>query len=124
PKTLGDGSVWEVAFSPDAAQKYMYITDGKNERIYVLDRKSLDVLTTLAEDARRRFGVGGGVLTGRGAEVHVHHRRQERAHLRARPEIARRADDLRRWRPAAGRVLWGAQHRGGLERQHLHRRDL
>ncbi|HXD49611.1 MAG TPA: hypothetical protein VN600_12595, partial [Gemmatimonadaceae bacterium] len=53
PKTLGDGSVWEVAFSPDAAQKYMYITDGKNERIYVLDRKSLDVLTTFGDGGRQ-----------------------------------------------------------------------
>jgi DNA-binding beta-propeller fold protein YncE len=53
PKTLGDGSVWEVAFSPDAAQKYMYITDGKNERIYVLDRKSLEVLTTFGDGGRQ-----------------------------------------------------------------------
>jgi DNA-binding beta-propeller fold protein YncE len=53
PNTLGDGSVWEVGFSPDAAQKYMYITDGKNERIYVLDRKSLEVLTTFGDGGRQ-----------------------------------------------------------------------
>ncbi len=53
PNTLGDGSVWEVGFSTDPAQKYMYITDGKNERIYVLDRQSLDVLTTFGDGGRQ-----------------------------------------------------------------------
>ena len=31
----------------------MYITDGKNERIYVLDRKSLEVLTTFGDGGRQ-----------------------------------------------------------------------
>ena len=35
-KTLGDGSVWDVAFSRDAAQKYIYLADGKNEKVYVM----------------------------------------------------------------------------------------
>ncbi|HEY4100943.1 MAG TPA: hypothetical protein VGM20_08720 [Gemmatimonadales bacterium] len=60
PETLGDGSVWEVAFSRDPAQKYMYITDGKNEKIYIMDRQSLDVLTTIGDGGRQPgefFGV-------------------------------------------------------------------
>ena len=51
PKTRGDGSVWDIAFSRDAAQKYIYIADGKNARVYVLDRQSLETLTS--------FGAGG-----------------------------------------------------------------
>ncbi|MGH7581686.1 MAG: hypothetical protein ACREL5_00500 [Gemmatimonadales bacterium] len=60
PETLGDGSIWEFAFSRDPAQKYMYVTDGKNEKIYILDRKSLDVLTSFGDGGRQPgefFGV-------------------------------------------------------------------
>ena len=51
PSTLGDGSVWDVAFSRDPQQKYLYVADGMNARIYVLDRQSLEVITS--------FGTGG-----------------------------------------------------------------
>jgi DNA-binding beta-propeller fold protein YncE len=60
PETLGDGSVWEVAFSNDPAQKYMYVTDGKNEKVYILDRQSLEVLTSFGDGGRQPgafFGV-------------------------------------------------------------------
>lgn len=60
PETLGDGSVWEIAFSGDPQQKYMYVTDGKNERIYILDRQSLAVLTAFGDGGRQPgafFGV-------------------------------------------------------------------
>jgi DNA-binding beta-propeller fold protein YncE len=49
--TLGDGSTWDVAFSRDPQQKYMYIADGKNMRVYIVDRQSLQLLTS--------FGTGG-----------------------------------------------------------------
>jgi DNA-binding beta-propeller fold protein YncE len=61
PKTRGDGAVWDVAFSRDAAQKYMFVADGKNERIYVMDRQSLQILTM--------FG-GGGRQPGQWFAVH------------------------------------------------------
>ncbi len=51
PRTLGDGAVWDIAFSRDAKQQYLFLADGKNERVYVLDRPSLAVLTS--------FGMGG-----------------------------------------------------------------
>jgi len=53
PKTRGDGSTWDVAFSRDPQQKYMYVADGKNERIYILDRQSLDVLTSFGDGGRQ-----------------------------------------------------------------------
>ena len=40
--TRGDGSVWDIAFSKDAEQKYIYLADGANEKICVFDRQSLD----------------------------------------------------------------------------------
>jgi DNA-binding beta-propeller fold protein YncE len=52
-KTLGDGSVWDVAFSRDPQQKYLYLADGKNEKIYVLDRQSLEILTSFGDGGRQ-----------------------------------------------------------------------
>jgi len=60
PRTLGDGSVWDIAFSRDRGQKYLYLADGKNERIYVIDRQSLEILTTFGDGGRQPgqfFGV-------------------------------------------------------------------
>jgi hypothetical protein len=53
PRTLGDGSVWDIAFSKDPQQKYMYLCDGKNEKIYVMDRQSLEILTSFGDGGRQ-----------------------------------------------------------------------
>jgi hypothetical protein len=53
PRTRGDGSVWDIAFSKDPQQKYMYLADGKNERIYVMDRQSLTILTQFGDGGRQ-----------------------------------------------------------------------
>jgi DNA-binding beta-propeller fold protein YncE len=60
-RTGGDGSIWDVAFSKDPKQTYLYVADGKNERIYVLLRDTLEVLTA--------FG-GGGRQPGQFFAVH------------------------------------------------------
>ena len=51
--TLGDGSVWDVAFSKDPQQKYLFLADGKNEKIYVMDRQSLEILTSFGDGGRQ-----------------------------------------------------------------------
>jgi DNA-binding beta-propeller fold protein YncE len=38
------GTVWWIGFSPDAAQKYMYVADGRDELIHILDRESGTIL--------------------------------------------------------------------------------
>ena len=53
PATRGDGSVWDIAFSKDKAQKYIYLADGRNERVYVVDRQSLEVLTMFGDGGRQ-----------------------------------------------------------------------
>jgi hypothetical protein len=53
PQTRGDGSVWDIAFSKDAAQKYIFLADGKNEKIYVMDRQSLEILTSFGDGGRQ-----------------------------------------------------------------------
>jgi DNA-binding beta-propeller fold protein YncE len=52
-KTLGDGSVWDIAFSRDPQQRYLYLADGKNEKVYVIDRQSLEILTTFGDGGRQ-----------------------------------------------------------------------
>jgi DNA-binding beta-propeller fold protein YncE len=50
--TLGDGSTWDIAFSKDAEQKYLFLADGSNEKIYIFDRKSMEVLTSFGDGGR------------------------------------------------------------------------
>jgi DNA-binding beta-propeller fold protein YncE len=53
PATRGDGSVWDIAFSRDPQQQYIYLADGKNEKVYVLDRQSLEILTAFGDGGRQ-----------------------------------------------------------------------
>ena len=51
--TLGSGSVWDIAFSKDAEQKYIYLADGENDQVHILDRQSLQVLTSFGDGGRQ-----------------------------------------------------------------------
>jgi hypothetical protein len=61
PETRGDGSVWDIALSRDPGQAYIFLADGLNERIYVIHRESMEILTS--------FG-GGGRQPGQFFGVH------------------------------------------------------
>ena len=50
-QTRSDGSVWDIAFSKDPQQTYLYMADGANEHVRVFDRKSMEELYN--------FGYGG-----------------------------------------------------------------
>ncbi|HEY6214661.1 MAG TPA: hypothetical protein VIW45_20350 [Vicinamibacterales bacterium] len=52
-QTRGSGSAWDIAFSKDAAQTYIYLADGENDRVHILDRQSLEMLTTFGEGGRQ-----------------------------------------------------------------------
>jgi len=51
--TLGDGAVWDIAFSKDPKQTYIYLADGSNEKIHILLRDSLQELTTFGDGGRQ-----------------------------------------------------------------------
>ena len=53
PLTLGDGSTWDIAFSKDPNQTYMYLADGKNMKVYIMERESLEILTTFGDGGRQ-----------------------------------------------------------------------
>jgi DNA-binding beta-propeller fold protein YncE len=40
PATLFVGSVWDIALSEDAGQKYLYVADGSNNEIHILNRET------------------------------------------------------------------------------------
>jgi len=52
-ETRGSGSVWDIAFSRDAQQTYLYLADGENDRVHIFDRQSLEMLTTFGEGGRQ-----------------------------------------------------------------------
>jgi DNA-binding beta-propeller fold protein YncE len=51
--TKSSGSVWDVAFSRDPQQRYLYVADGINNRVYVLERNTLEVLTSFGDGGRQ-----------------------------------------------------------------------
>jgi DNA-binding beta-propeller fold protein YncE len=60
PETRGDGSTWDVTFSRDPDQRFMYVADGKNMRIYIVDRDELEILAMFGDGGRQPgqfFGV-------------------------------------------------------------------
>jgi len=52
-RTLADGSVWDIAFSKDPQQKYVYLADGTNQKVYVMLRETLEILTSFGDGGRQ-----------------------------------------------------------------------
>jgi DNA-binding beta-propeller fold protein YncE len=60
PKTYRSGSVWDIAFSRDPQQAYLYVANGVDEKINVVSRETLEVLTSFGDGGRQPgqfFGV-------------------------------------------------------------------
>ena len=53
PMTLSQGSTWDIAFSRDPDQTYMYVADGQNMKVYILERETLEVLTSFGDGGRQ-----------------------------------------------------------------------
>jgi DNA-binding beta-propeller fold protein YncE len=53
PATLGDGAVWDLTFSRDPQQRFIYVADGMNMRVHILDRESLELLTSFGDGGRQ-----------------------------------------------------------------------
>jgi hypothetical protein len=51
--TRGDGSAWEIAFSRDPQQKFLYLADGANEKIHVFDRQSMTEIYSFGDGGRQ-----------------------------------------------------------------------
>src|SRR5687768_6854462 len=53
PKTGGAGAVWDIAFSRDPQQRFLYVADGQNMKVRILDRQTLNELTTFGDGGRQ-----------------------------------------------------------------------
>lgn len=50
--TRGIGSLWDIALSPDPAQRYLYVADGTNHKVWILSRHDLQVVGTFGRGGR------------------------------------------------------------------------
>jgi DNA-binding beta-propeller fold protein YncE len=76
--TRAEGSVWDVSFSNDAQQRFLYVADGLNKTIWVLQRDTLKTVSRFGDGGRYPglfYAVGsvavdsrGNVYTGEGSE--------------------------------------------------------
>ena len=51
--TKGAGSVWDVAFSRDPQQRFLYVADGTNQRVYIFQRDTMQLLTSFGDGGRQ-----------------------------------------------------------------------
>jgi DNA-binding beta-propeller fold protein YncE len=64
------GSVWDVAFSNDAAQRYLFVADGHNDQVLVLRRDTLAQVAVIGGGGRypgRFLAPGSVAVDSRGA---------------------------------------------------------
>jgi DNA-binding beta-propeller fold protein YncE len=52
-RSLAEGSVWDIAFSKDPQQKYLYVADGRNQKVHILLRDTLEILTSFGDGGRQ-----------------------------------------------------------------------
>jgi DNA-binding beta-propeller fold protein YncE len=68
-RSLADGSVWDVAFSKDPKQQYIFMADGRNQRVRVIRRDTLEELTAFGDGGRypgQFFGVHSIAIDSKG----------------------------------------------------------
>jgi len=62
-KTLAEeGTTFDIGFSPDKQQRFLYVPDGVNKKVQILDRNKLEVVGW--------FGGHGGHGTGQFFHIH------------------------------------------------------
>ena len=68
-ETRGEGAVWSVAFSSDPQQRFLYVADGSNQKVWTLRRDTLDVLSSVGAGGRwpgHFYGVGSVAVDSSG----------------------------------------------------------
>jgi DNA-binding beta-propeller fold protein YncE len=65
--TLGDGTVWDIAFSSD--QRFIYVADGHDKKVFVLRRDTLEAVTSFGDGGRlagQFYAVGSIAVDSKG----------------------------------------------------------
>lgn len=53
PATLSQGSTWDLDFSPDEDQTWIYLADGQNMKVYVIRRETMEVVYSFGDGGRQ-----------------------------------------------------------------------
>jgi hypothetical protein len=67
--TLGNGAVWDIAFSNDPQQQTLFVADGQDQKVFILRRETLEVQGSFGDGGRwpgHFFGVGSVALDSKG----------------------------------------------------------
>jgi DNA-binding beta-propeller fold protein YncE len=67
--TLAEGAVWDIAFSADPQQRFVYVADGSDQTVWVLRRDTLDVISQIGSPGRYPglfYGVGSVAVDSKG----------------------------------------------------------
>ena len=51
--SLGDGSVWDLSFSKDPQQKFIFLADGTNEKVRIILRDTLEEISNFGDGGRQ-----------------------------------------------------------------------
>jgi DNA-binding beta-propeller fold protein YncE len=51
--TLASGSVWDITFSKDPQQRFVFLADGQNEKVRIILRETLEELTNFGDGGRQ-----------------------------------------------------------------------
>ena len=51
--TLGSGSAWDIAFSRDPEQRFVFLADGQNNRVRIIVRDTLEEVTAFGDGGRQ-----------------------------------------------------------------------
>jgi DNA-binding beta-propeller fold protein YncE len=67
------GTVWGLAFSSDDEQRYLYVVDGRNEHVYVIDHASGETLTRIGQGGHQagHFDTGHAIATDSRGNIYV-----------------------------------------------------
>ena len=67
--TLAEGSVWDIAFSNDPQQRLLYVADGSDQTVWILQRDTLAVVSNVGAGGRwpgHFYGVGSIAVDSKG----------------------------------------------------------
>jgi DNA-binding beta-propeller fold protein YncE len=68
-ETLGEGSVWDIAFSSDPKQRFLYVADGQDQKVFVLQRDTMEIVASFGGGGRWPggfYGVGSIAVDSKG----------------------------------------------------------
>ncbi len=73
PKTLYPGSVDDIAFSADSTQRFMYVADNMNKRVWIVERASLTVVGKFGEGGNHggQFNMPHSIATDSKGNIYV-----------------------------------------------------